>query len=261
MNPQLAPLIELQTLDLRIGEIREQQRKTPQLIETAEAPHKEALRLQQDAKAALEILTKERRDRERDLEAHESQTEKMKTRLSELKTNKEYQAHLFEIEMANKKKGEIEEQILVLMEKVEARQKEIKEVQIKVTETERLFKQEKSKLEATAAALGAELSELEQKQKSLSASVDKTLLDRYTKLKKSRKDLALAPIRNGICWGCRLQLPPQLVAEVKRSEGMLTCTYCQRILFSEAEPVATQAVKAGPSEEELEAAEDDVPTA
>ena len=261
MNPQLAPLIELQTLDLRIGEIREQQRKTPQLIDAAEAPHKEALRLQQEAKTALEALTKERRDRERDLEAHESQTDKMKTRLSELKTNKEYQAHLFEIEMANKKKGEIEEQILVLMEKIEARQKEIKDVQVKVTEAERLFKQEQSKLEAVSAALASELTELEQKQKNLWGSVDKPLLDRYAKLKKTRKELALAPIRNGICWGCRLQLPPQLVAEVKRSEGLLTCNYCQRILYAEAEPVVTQTVRTGPSEDELAAAEDDRPTA
>ncbi|HEV8540488.1 MAG TPA: C4-type zinc ribbon domain-containing protein [Nitrospiraceae bacterium] len=260
MNPQLIPLIELQTLDLRVSEIREQQRKTPQLIDAAEAPYKEALRLQQEAKAALEALSKERRDRERDLEAHEGQTDKMKTRLSELKTNKEYQAHLFEIEMANKKKGEIEEQILMLMEKMEARQKEIKEVQVKAAEAERRFQQEKGKLETAAADLASELTQLEQKQRDVTAIVGKDLLNRYTKLKATRKDLALAPIRNGICWGCRLQIPPQLVAEVRRSEGLLTCSYCQRILYVEAEPVIVPAARAGPTEEELEAAEDDVQT-
>lgn len=261
MNPQLIPLVELQTLDLRISEIKEHQRKTPQLIDAAEAPFKEALRQQQDAKAALETLTKERRDRERDLEAHESQTDKMKTRLSELKTNKEYQAHLFEIEMANKKKGEIEEQILLLMEKIETRQKEIKQLQAKVSEAERLFQQEKDKLETTAAGLASELTQLEQKQRELASTVDKDLLSRYAKLKATRKELALAPIRNGICWGCRLQIPPQLVAEVRRSEGLLTCSYCQRILYVEAEPVTAPVARTGPTEEELEAAEDDVQTA
>ena len=256
MNPQLIPLVELQTLDLRIGEIKEQQRKTPQLIEAAEAPLKEARRLQDEAKSALEALTKERRDRERDLEAHESQTDKMKSRLSELKTNKEYQAHLFEIEMANKKKGEIEEQILVLMEKIETRQEEIKQVQARASEAEKQFQQEKGRLESAAAGLTSELTQLEDKQRKVSATVDRDLLTRYTKLKASRKDLALAPIRNGICWGCRLQLPPQLVAEVRRSEGLLTCNYCQRILYAEAEPESAPASRSGPSEEELEAAED-----
>ena len=48
----------------------------------------------------------------------------MKSRLSELKSNKEYQAHLFEIEVANKKKGSIEEKILLCMEKIEQLQRD-----------------------------------------------------------------------------------------------------------------------------------------
>jgi predicted nucleic acid-binding Zn-ribbon protein len=235
LNPNLQPLIELQALDLRMAEIKEQQRKAPELIQTAEAPLKEALQIQKDAAAALEVLTKERRDRERDLEAHEGQTEKMKTRLSELKTNKEYQAHLFEIEMANKKKGEIEEQILVLMEKVEFKQKEVKEIQAKAKEAERIFSQEKQRLEALASELATEVPQLERKQAAAASTVNKALMDRYTKLKHIRKDHALVPIRDGICVGCRLQLPPQLVAQVKRSEDVQICSYCQRILYWEGE--------------------------
>jgi predicted nucleic acid-binding Zn-ribbon protein len=250
LNPQLQPLIDLQALDLRIAEIKEQQRKSPELIQAAEAPLKEAQRLQQEAKTTLDALTKERKERERDLEAHESQTEKMKTRLSELKTNKEYQAHLFEIEMANKKKGEIEEQILVLMEKIEAKQKDVKESQAKAADAEQSFAKEKQRLEALAAELKAESAQLEQKQATVAAAVDKTLMERYRKLKAMRKDLALVPVRDGICSGCRLQLPPQLIAEVKRKEDLLACSYCHRILYWEGEVIAT--AQAAPSALEKE---------
>jgi len=251
LNPHLQPLIELQTLDLRTTEIKEQQRKTPDLIQAAEAPLKDAQRILNDATAALEALTKERRERERDLETHEAQTDKMKSRLSELKTNKEYQAHLFEIEMANKKKGEIEEQILVLMEKIEGKQKELKDIQARAKEAERLFAQEKQRLETLAAELGAELPQLEQKQARVAAAVDTSLMERYTKLKAKRKDQVLVPIRDGICSGCRLQLPPQLVAEVKRSETVHSCSYCQRLLYweGEAAPPAAAAPSALEKEE------------
>ncbi|MBI3604235.1 MAG: hypothetical protein HY205_07280 [Nitrospirae bacterium] len=241
MNPQLSPLIELQTLDLRIGEIKEHQRKIPELIDAAEAPLREASRFLKESTAAVELLVKERRERERDLEAHEAQVDKLKTRLTELKTNKEYQAHLFEIEMAGKKRGEFEEQILVLMDRVEQKQQEVKQFQAKVAELERLFTQEKRRLEDTSAAFVSELSQLEQKQGTLTAAVDKSLLARYTKLKATRKELALAPIRNGTCGGCRLQLPPQLVAEVKRSDDVQTCSYCHRILYWEGEVVSPTA--------------------
>jgi hypothetical protein len=243
LNPQLRPLIELQTLDLRIAEIQEHQRKFPALLETAQTPLKEILKQLADLTASLEAATKERRSLEKDLEMHEAQTEKLRARLSELKTNKEYQAHLFEIEMANKKKGEIEERILVWMEKIEQQQKALAEAQARKAEAEKQLAEEKAKLDAQQAALTAELAELEQKYKDIAVTIDKGLLARYAKLRASRREQALAPVRNGICFGCKLRLPPQLVAEVRRSEVLLACNHCQRILYweGEREPVTASA--------------------
>jgi predicted nucleic acid-binding Zn-ribbon protein len=90
--------------------------------------------------------------------------------------------------------------------------------------------------------LAVELTELEVTQQNLSSQIDKPLLARYTKLKSARKDQALASLRDGICLGCRLQLPPQLVAEVKRMQDLHTCPYCHRMLYWEAEPASETAV-------------------
>lgn len=255
MNPQLRPLIDLQTLDLRMAEIKDSQRKLPVLLETAQTPLNDATKQLADLTAALDTAHKEKRSLEKDLEAHDAQTEKMRSRLSELKTNKEYQAHLFEIEMANKKKGEIEERVLLCMERIEQQQKAAKEVQVKKAEAEKLFAEEKSTLDAQQAALTAELSELEQKHKALAVGVEKNLLARYTKLKASRKDQALAPVRNGICFGCKLQLPPQLVAQVRRGDTLLNCNYCHRMLYWEGEAVTETAVAASGKEQQDEAGE------
>ena len=256
MNPQLRPLIDLQTLDLRMTEIKDSQRALPVLLETAQAPLNDITKQVTDLTVLLEAATKERRALEKDIEVHDSQTEKMRTRLSELKTNKEYQAHLFEIEMANKKKSEIEERILVYMEKIEQHQKDIKDAQTKKVEAETRFADEKTRLDAQQVALTAELSELEQKHKEIAVGVEKTLLARYTKLKAARKDQALAPVRNGICFGCKLQISPQLVAQVKRSDALLFCSFCNRLLYWEGEPVTEAAITAGvrqrPEDEEGE---------
>ena len=224
-----------------MAEIKDSQRMLPVLLETAQAPLNDITRQVADLTALLETVTKERRALEKDIEVHDSQTEKMRTRLSELKTNKEYQAHLFEIEMANKKKSEIEERILVYMEKVEQHQNGIKDAQVKKAEADQQFTGKKSRLDAQQAALTAELSELEQKHKEIAVGVEKSLLARYTKLKAARKDQALAPVRNGICFGCKLQISPQLVAQVKRSDALLFCSFCNRLLYWEGEPVSEAA--------------------
>ena len=240
LNQNLTPLIELQKLDLRIMEIKDQRRKIPERLHAVEAPLQEAQQRHQQTSASVELLIKERRSHEQDLEAHEAHTEKMKSRLSELKSNKEYQAHLFEIEVANKKKGDIEEKILLSMEKIEQLQRTAKEAQEKLSATEKAFREGKQALDELERTLSAELTDLEGQQQARSAHVDKGLLSRYNTIKAARKDQPLAEIKEGICSGCRLQLPPQLIAEVKLSQDLHTCPYCRRMLYWDGQiPVET----------------------
>jgi predicted nucleic acid-binding Zn-ribbon protein len=132
LNQNLSPLIELQKIDLRIMEITEQRRRIPERLHAVEMPLREAKQLLQDTSSAVEASVKERRSHEKDVEAQDAHTDKMRARLSELKTNKEYQAHLFELQMANKKKSDIEDKVLACMEKIEQLQVAAKEAQEKV---------------------------------------------------------------------------------------------------------------------------------
>lgn len=238
MNQHLSPLIELQKLDLRISEVSEHRRKIPDRLHQVEAPLREARQVLLEMTASMESAVKERRGYERDVDAQDAHNDKMRARLSEIKTNKEYQAHLFELQMANKKKSEIEDKVLACMEKVEQLQGTIKEVQERVEVAERAFAQEKRVLDELEKKLSDELADLEVQQRERASHVERGLLDRYVKLKSARKDHALAAIKAGMCTGCRLQIPPQLIAEVKRSQDLHTCPYCHRMLYWEGEPTA-----------------------
>lgn len=253
MNQKLSPLIELQKLDLRIMEIDEIRRKIPERLHAAEAPLREASRILNDTKIAVETAVKERRSHEKDLETHEAHTDKMKSHAASLKTNKEYQAHLFELELASKKRGDFEEKILLKMEKIDELQKTLKELQEKSTTLERVFTQEKQRLDAQDKELATELAQLQLRHREASVLVEKALLDRYNQVKASRKDHPLAAVRNGICTGCRLQIPPQLIAQVKRSEDLHLCPYCRRILYWEGEPITegAAALESKPSDLEV----------
>lgn len=217
-------------------EITEIRRKIPERLHTAETPLREATQQLNDTKAAVDAAVKERRSHEKDLETHEAQTEKMKSHATSLKTNKEYQAHLFELELANKKRGEVEEKILLSMEKVDQLQKAAKELHEKQVALDKVFAQEKHVLEARDKDLAVELAQLEVQHRDASGRVEKSLLERYKQIKAARKDQPLAAVRGGICAGCRLQIPPQLIAQVKRSDDLHVCPYCRRMLYWEGEP-------------------------
>ena len=235
MNSQLQSLIELQKYDLRIFEILDQKKKHPEVLKAAESPLREVSAELKKLQDSGEVLTRQRKDGEQELTLQEEHIGKIRGRLNDLKTNKEYQAHLYEIELARKKKDTLEESVLVILEQAEENENAQKELQQKVSEAEQAFLECKKNLESNRASLDQELARLEGQHGEVTKQVEPSLLRRYMKLKSLRKGFAIAKVFDGACAGCRLQLPPQLVAEVKRADELLNCSYCHRILYWEPE--------------------------
>ncbi len=117
IKEQIALLVELQEVDMAISGLHEQKTHLPkipdsirQLLQQAKQGMIEAANLQEEVQSSWKSL-------ESDLEEQEKSIQKSKGRLSELKTNKEYQAHLFEIDLAGKKRSQGEERLLLLIDR------------------------------------------------------------------------------------------------------------------------------------------------
>jgi hypothetical protein len=61
--------------------------------------------------------------------------------------------------------------------------------------------------------------------------LDKSILEYYLRIRANRHGLAIVPIKDDICQGCFLSLPPQLSYEIRKYERIITCAHCQRILY------------------------------
>ena len=142
------------------------------------------------------------------------------------------------------------------MDAVDAKKKEASQAEAAAKAAEQRFAAETAELEGSVGALDEELAGLRQKREALIAAVEPKLLRSYEKLKGSKKGQALAGInKEGCCMACRLQIQPQVVAEVKRAASILTCSYCNRILYWAGEPVQVVPVPEKPAVEVEEAAE------
>jgi predicted nucleic acid-binding Zn-ribbon protein len=258
VKDDLQRLISLQEADLRLEELAERKRRIPEMVETARGPILSSHATRDVLKQQFDSATKERKSCEQDLTEQEQAISKLADRAvkGEIKTNKEYQAHLFEVELAKKKKGEIEERLLLLMDQVDEKKKELTQAEAAVKEAEKRFAAEKSALEGSVAGIDEELVRLKQDRETLVASIEPSLMRTYEKLRANRKGQALAGVnKEGSCLACRLQVQPQVVAEVKRATSILTCSYCQRILYWAGDPVQIVETPERPAEEVEEAAE------
>jgi predicted nucleic acid-binding Zn-ribbon protein len=231
VNEQLGWLIRLQELDTQIDLLREKRERLPHAIEEAKSPIDKAKAEYEKAKTIYESLSHQRRDKERDLTTREEKLTKLQTRTTEIKTNKEYQAHLTEIEAAKQEKGNLEEALLVLMDQTDQAKKEMDLKQKVVAQEESRFQQECQRMEAEMGEAEETLKQLEQESKSVTAKIEGRLLREYQQLRATRKGLAVVSVKEGACLGCCLALPPQLFADVRKNEKILTCSQCHRFLY------------------------------
>ncbi|MBI4495584.1 MAG: hypothetical protein HY697_01485 [Deltaproteobacteria bacterium] len=233
MRELLERLLALQTVDLKIQEMGRGKAEIPQRIASLE----EELRREEEKMAAeradLERLQKERRQKEKELEEETDRVKKAESRVFEIKTNKEYQAVLKEIEGAKKLNRQREEEILAILEKVEEKQLYLKETEQQLALHRQEFQGRISELTRHAAAYDEEMASGEREREERQRKIPPELLSRYRRLQEKRHGIAVARVVNGVCQACHMNLRPQLYIELQKQEVLIECPNCNRILFWE----------------------------
>ena len=125
MKDQLELLWELQKIDLDLKHIKEERERYPREIKKLdERMSIERERLQTE-KGKVDLLEKERREKERELSSSQEKIKKAEGKMSEVKTNKEYQALLTEIETIKGASSREEEEILQVLEEIDELKKDL----------------------------------------------------------------------------------------------------------------------------------------
>jgi predicted nucleic acid-binding Zn-ribbon protein len=187
------------------------------------------------AKGALDLLSKDRKRLELEVQDFEAKRSKYKGQLGEVKTNKEYTALLHEIENVEREIRSREDLILEAMEKVEGGLASVKA-------EESAFKAVESTRRDEIRAIEASISECQKTRAEVAATREKKvtalkpdLLAEYSRILQ-RRGTALSEAKDGGCTMCHVKLRAQVYVDVKRNDAIITCSSCSRILFFNAPP-------------------------
>jgi hypothetical protein len=90
---------------------------------------------------------------------------------------------------------------------------------------------EQKALDAERRQLEAEIARLTQARGSVTARLSREALSLFERIAQSRKGLAVAEARDGLCTVCHVRLRPQVFNEVRRNDGLHQCDSCMRILY------------------------------
>ena len=176
-------------------------------------------------------IESERKKLELEVEDRKQAIEKYSLQQFQTRKNEEYRALAHEIEMAREAIVKLEDEELELMEQAEAAQKEVVTA-VKLAET---AKNNAGQLIAELAEreenLSRELAQLEANRDQLAAEVDEDLLPRYERLRRSKGATAVVGVAHGVCGGCHMKLPVQIVVSCQGDQDIVNCPNCGRILY------------------------------
>lgn len=247
MLPELAHLIDLQQVDLRLRELTYRIELFPQRRAEAEEQLARARDALSQLRARHTDSLKERKNLELDVQQLEQKISKHREQVYEVKSNEAYRALQQEIEEEQQRKLQAEDRVLEAMIAAEELEKQIKAAEAALAQTEKRVAAALRQLEGEQALQQKEAAELSARRDALRSQVEGETLAVYDRIAHAHGGLALAEAREEVCQVCRIHIRPQTFAEVKRNDQIHYCESCHRILYyvPAAPPGVEQPVEAG----------------
>ncbi len=233
IREQIKRLVALQKIDAEIYELKTVLEEKPALLNQLQQEFEEKKANLKSLEEQLKKLQVDRKNLEVEMQGKEEEIAKANTQLAQLKTNKEYQAKISEINTMKADKSVLEEKILLSYEESEKLQKEIEKEKGYVSEQEQDYLKQKKETEAVIKELEDKKDVLETKRKQALEGIDPAVLSRYERILQNKNGLAVVPVVGNTCGGCYMSLPPQVINELKMHEEIIFCENCARILYLE----------------------------
>jgi len=223
--------MELQKLDIAMSRINLSKKQLPEKIAKLDDELANSTSGMEAERKKVEELQKYHKEREEKLKRGVENRKKAIDRQGEVKTNKEYQAILKEVEIIENKNNEIEDEIITALEELDKAREQLK---FKENEHETCrveYLHNKKMMEDELGALDADLLLCRQNAEEITARIHEHLLKRYETIKGRRNGLAVVSVWKEVCDGCHMNIPPQLYNELQKSTEMMSCPNCNRIMY------------------------------
>jgi predicted nucleic acid-binding Zn-ribbon protein len=218
-------------MDAEAGKLKKQKNDLPlRLKQLDEANERYNLEFEENKKRYDDVLA-QHKELESRLKKGSDSLSKAKDRLGEVKTNKEYQAILKEIESIETKNSEVETELICLLEEIDTRKGIFQEKEKAKEQHNRQYEVERQNIAREIDSLDEKILMCSQELKKILESIPKDLTKRYDMIKAVNHGTAVVSVWKGVCGGCFMNIPPQLYNELQKTDDLISCPNCSRIIY------------------------------
>ena len=230
-NPIVQALLVLQERDARVMALSAELENSPRLLAAADAELERRTELFEELRTRTRQIEAERKKIDLDVQSKQSAIARYRAQQTQTRKNEEFAALNHEIDHAQKEISALEDTELELMEAYDRGQAEVAAAQKELLQVQDKIKHKKADLEKREAHVATELGEARTRQAEAERTVPEDVLARYRRILKSKKDVAIVPIRGGACGGCHMKLTTQTVVSSRSAEALVSCENCGRLVY------------------------------
>ncbi|HOF06131.1 MAG TPA: C4-type zinc ribbon domain-containing protein [Syntrophales bacterium] len=232
MNENLVHLIALQKVDTEMQRILLSRKELPLRLAKLDADFAAVQAGLEEEKKRLEEKNRTHRELEDALKKGMEQLRKTRDRIHDVKSNKEYQAVLKEIETLEQKHGAVEDRIITVLEEIDAMKTSLTAREGEFDAARRKYDEEREKIAGHLGSVESRLREVNLQGEALRGKIPKQLLKKYDMTKNVNNGLAVVSAWKETCEGCHMNIPPQLYNELREeTEELIVCPNCRRIIY------------------------------
>ena len=232
MREQISILVRLQAIDSeiqkiekRLGKVDGEMAVLDLEIEKFESAIKEKVSIREE-------YQKKYRSLESDANVNLPKIAKSKEKLTSVKTNKEYQALLKEIDDLKNANSRIEDQMLEILEQSENAEAQLSEEKQAFESAKNRVIGEKTDIAKAAEEDRSRLAGLQADFQTVLDTVNPDILKAFMSVRSRIGKMAIAEVVDAVCAGCHMNIPPQMYNDLQRFESLMYCPQCQRIIYS-----------------------------
>lgn len=231
MNTDLEMLLKLQVIDYDIGELERSKEYLPDMMGNLRKEIEEASSNFDTTTSEHETSKLREKSLELELQTKEADLQKHQQQMMAIKTNKEYDALVAEIDNIKSAISNAETELLELIERIEVLDKESSEYKEKLSGVEEGNKKQLVMLQEKVDTIGDKMESKMTDRKTVSSEIPRQTLYIYERVKKGKGGTVVVVVKKRACGACYKALTPKKVQEIKRADQIHTCDNCGRLLF------------------------------
>jgi len=237
----LRALVALQDKEKVLDAIQKEIDAVPPRIAAVKADLADEKKRMDEAKARTLDLEKRKKTKELDVASKEEAARKHSAQLNELKSNDAYKAMQAEIDKEKAAAGDIETEILQIMEEIDKSKAAEKALAAELKKVEDFAKGDLEKFEAELSHAKGRHAAAAAERDAAAAPVPPDVIKVFHHIRSRGKPDAVVPVVNGHCGACQISLSPAMLLEVAKLKNLTTCESCQRILYKPEQAAAAAA--------------------